>query len=505
LIGGRYRLRERLGHGGMSVVWRADDDVLGREVAVKVLAARLAAVPDVLPRIHAEARAAAGLRHAMIVEVYDYGEMPYGDSRVPYVVMELVDGRPLADLLSGGRLPWRLAVLVGAQVAAALAAAHARGVVHRDVKPGNVMVTSSGVKLVDFGISATVGEMDGADGEVLGTPAYLAPERIGGGPVRPATDVYALGLLLYLSLCGRQPWQASTVTQMLKAHWYLDPAPLPSVPGLPSSVVRLVRRCLAKNPGDRPTAAEVADVLGEIAGLPPATLLRNAAATTLPIGRPRTPQRRGAGRLPARLGALPGGRRTAVAAAGTVAVLATGAAGWIALGPRASTADAAVVPGCAVTYAVADSATTASTTVTILNTGRTLPAWRLTFPLPGNQRLIRGWSATWQQRGGTVQANGGSVAPGGSVTTRFETTPLGRAALPASFRLNGTPCRADTSVVLSSSTAPATPTRPPATPTAARHTSGSGNVHQASSKPKADPKPKHAPKPAKKPKPPKKP
>ena len=115
-------------------------------------------------------------------------------------------------------------MLIGAQVAAALAAAHARGIVHRDVKPSNVMVTTDGVKLVDFGISATVGEADGIGGEVFGTPAYLAPERLGGGIVRPATDVYALGLLLYLALAGHLPWQASTTTQMLTAHRYLDPA-----------------------------------------------------------------------------------------------------------------------------------------------------------------------------------------------------------------------------------------------------------------------------------------
>ncbi|MEV4345141.1 serine/threonine-protein kinase, partial [Actinoplanes sp. NPDC049596] len=253
----------------MSVVWRASDEVLGRDVAVKVLAAQLAADAEVLRRLRDEARAAAGLRHPNVVEVYDYGE----SASRPYVVMELVDGRSLADLVAGGPLPWKPAVVIGAQVAAALAAAHARGVVHRDVKPANVMVTAAGAKLVDFGISATVGAVDGQDGRVLGTPAYLAPERIAGGPVRPASDVYALGLLLYLVLAGRAPWPASTVTQMLRAHVYAEPDPLPPVPGMPAVVSRLVRRCLAKGPGDRPSAAEVADRLGELAGLPPAKLL----------------------------------------------------------------------------------------------------------------------------------------------------------------------------------------------------------------------------------------
>ncbi|GAA0455452.1 hypothetical protein GCM10009531_54410 [Actinoplanes capillaceus] len=307
----------------MSVVWRADDGVLGREVAVKVLSAQLAADAELTHQILAEARAAAGLRHPTVVEVYDYGEATYRDKVLPYVVMELVEGRTLAELLSGNRLPWRLAVLICAQVAAALAAAHARGIVHRDVKPGNVMVSSSGVKLVDFGISATVGEMDGADGQLLGTPAYLAPERIDGGPVRPATDVYALGLLLYLSLSGRMPWEASTTTQMLKAHYYAEPAPLPPVPGLPPEVSRLVPRCLAKKPGDRPGSAEIAEVLGRAAGLPPAVLLRDAASSTEAIPRPHDRTRTVAARLTGR-------RRTLVAAATASVLAAAGLAAWAA-------------------------------------------------------------------------------------------------------------------------------------------------------------------------------
>ncbi|MFI1992967.1 serine/threonine-protein kinase [Actinoplanes sp. NPDC020271] len=266
LIDGRYRLSERLGQGGMSVVWRADDESLGREVAVKILSPALAGDPALRQRIQAEARAAAGLWHPGIVAVYDYGELTEAGQVLSYVVMELVEGRSLNDMLSGGPLAWPMAVLIGAEVAAALAAAHRAGIVHRDVKPGNVMVGAAGIKLVDFGISATVGELDGQDGMVLGTPAYLAPERIAGGPVRPATDVYALGLLLYRSLAGRLPWQVSTVTQMLKAHVYTSPAPLPTVDGLPGEVVGLLGRCLAKKPGERPSSAEIAQVLGEISG-----------------------------------------------------------------------------------------------------------------------------------------------------------------------------------------------------------------------------------------------
>ncbi|MFG1993936.1 protein kinase [Actinoplanes sp. NPDC048988] len=304
LIGDRYRLRERLGRGGMAVVWRADDEVLGREVAVKVLSPDLAGDPDLRRRIRDEARAAARLRHVNVVAVYDYGEFGEGGHTLSYVVMELVDGRTLADMLTGGPLPWKVAVLVGAQVAAALAAAHADGVVHRDVKPANIMVTASGVKLVDFGISATVGALDGQDGQVLGTPAYLAPERIAGGPVRPATDVYALGLVLHLALAGRMPWDASTVTQMVKAHVYAKPAPLPAIAGLPSAVTRLVARCLTKNAADRPSSIEASEVLGELAGLPPASLMRRAAGPAL--SPPKAPARRGLTRPPA----FPAPRRT---------------------------------------------------------------------------------------------------------------------------------------------------------------------------------------------------
>ncbi|GAA2556137.1 hypothetical protein GCM10010435_28470 [Winogradskya consettensis] len=236
-----------------------------------MLSAVAAPDPAHLERIRLEARAAAGLQHPHIVEIYDYGEVPGlpGELPVPYVVMELVEGRTLTEVLADGPLPWHAAVRICAQVAAALAAAHASNIVHRDVKPGNIMVTSDGIKLVDFGISAAVGSADETGGELLGTPAYLAPERLDGGPVRPATDVYGLGLLLYRALAGRMPWQATTVTEMVRAHLNAEPAPLPAINGLPRVVTDVLRRCLAKLPGDRPTADEVAQTLGEACGLLP--------------------------------------------------------------------------------------------------------------------------------------------------------------------------------------------------------------------------------------------
>ncbi|MEV6595997.1 serine/threonine-protein kinase [Actinoplanes sp. NPDC051346] len=274
LLAGRYRLVERLGAGGMSVVWRGFDEVLGRQVAVKVLPPSTSADPSFRRRLRAEAQAAARLSHPHITNVYDYGEATTVDGEpVPYVVMELVDGESLAAVLARSRrLPWPAAVRVTSEVAAALAAAHARGIVHRDVTPANVMLTPAGAKVVDFGISALIGENDiDPDGSLLGTPAYLAPERLEGGQVSPATDVYAVGLLIYRTLIGQLPWDVGTTTALLRAHQYTEPEPLPPVDGLPAAVSALIARCLEKRPSDRPSSAELAHILGTVsAGVPAA-------------------------------------------------------------------------------------------------------------------------------------------------------------------------------------------------------------------------------------------
>ena len=273
LLANRYRLVERLGAGGMSVVWRGFDEVLGRQVAVKVLPPSTSADPSFRRRLRAEAQAAARLSHPNITNVYDYGEATTVDGEpVPYVVMELVDGESLAAVLARvRRLPWPAAVRICSEVSAALAAAHSRGIVHRDVTPANVMLTSTGAKVVDFGISALIGENDiDPDGSLLGTPAYLAPERLEGGQVSPATDVYAVGLLIYRTLIGQLPWDVGTTTALLRAHQYTEPEPLPPVEGLPAAVSALVERCLEKRPDDRPSSADLAHVLAGIAAGSPA-------------------------------------------------------------------------------------------------------------------------------------------------------------------------------------------------------------------------------------------
>jgi hypothetical protein len=447
VLAGRYRLLNRLGAGGMSVVWRAHDEVLDREVAVKVLAVEKAADAGLLERIRVEARAAARLRHPNVVQVHDYGQTA---DDLPYVVMELVDGRSLADVLAGGPLPWRSAALIGAQVAAALAAAHSRGIVHRDVKPSNVMVTSGGVKLVDFGISATVGEADWIGGEVLGTPAYLAPERLGGGPVRAATDVYALGLLLYLMVAGRLPWLASTTTQMLRAHRYREPSVLPPVAGLPAELAEMCHRCLAKDPAERPNAGEAAEVLAAAAGLalPPPLL---DTLDGVPAGTAGTAET-----TTVMTGMRPGRRRllaaSAVAALVTVAsVLWFGAQPDDTGVPVAAPAQAAVPPsrpGCTVGYVLRSAIDGRfSAAVAITNTGSAAARdWSLTFVLPDGQKLVRGWSGGWTQTGRSLDVRGAGLAAGGTVSTGFEATYRGAATLPGQFQFNGTVCTARISV-----------------------------------------------------------
>jgi serine/threonine protein kinase/DNA-binding CsgD family transcriptional regulator len=268
VLANRYRLVDQLGKGGMAVVWRAYDEVLDRQVAVKVLAAKFAGAAESRIRVLAEARAAARLTHPHVGAVYDYGESVTGNGdRVPFVVMELLSGRSLEQRLRQGPVPINQALKICAQVASALAAAHARGLVHRDVKPANVMLPRDGAKVVDFGLAAVAGEPTDLGGVVLGTPAYLAPERLSSDTVVAATDVYALGLLLYRLLAGRMPWQADTTTQMLIAHEYLEPAPLPPITGVAPVVVDVIQQCLRKEPADRPASADVAAILAQTAGV----------------------------------------------------------------------------------------------------------------------------------------------------------------------------------------------------------------------------------------------
>ncbi|MEQ4303392.1 serine/threonine-protein kinase [Plantactinospora sp. B6F1] len=263
LLARRYRLIDRIGAGGMSVIWRARDEVLDRVVAVKVLAASLAADAKFREMVREEARAAAQLVHPHVTAVHDYGETLGPDGGITaFVVMELLTGEELKAELTAGPLPWRTAVEICAQVAEALAAAHRLGIVHRDITPANIMMTATGAKVLDFGIATQVGAPDeDEDGETFGTPAYVAPERLDGLPAQPATDTYSLGVLLYETLSGRVPFPADTWEELTRALEKGTEPTLDGVPDLPPAVADVCLRCLARDPIERPTAAQVGELL----------------------------------------------------------------------------------------------------------------------------------------------------------------------------------------------------------------------------------------------------
>ncbi|MEU8255294.1 protein kinase [Micromonospora inaquosa] len=263
LLARRYRLLDQIGAGGMSVIWRARDEVLDRVVALKVLAPSLAADARFRGMVREEARAAAQLVHPHLTSVHDYGETVDPDGSITsFVVMELLNGEELKLRLTEGPLPWPEAVQMGAQVADALAAAHRLGIVHRDITPANVMMTGTGVKVLDFGIATRIGAPDeDEDGETFGTPAYVAPERLDGAPAQPSTDVYSLGVLLHEALTGRVPYPADTWEQLSSALASGPPPTLADLPDLPPAVAQICLRSLARNPADRPTARQVATAL----------------------------------------------------------------------------------------------------------------------------------------------------------------------------------------------------------------------------------------------------
>jgi tRNA A-37 threonylcarbamoyl transferase component Bud32 len=264
---GRYRLDARIATGGMGEVWKATDTVLDREVALKLLKVEYADDPTFRARFTAEARNAAALHHSNVASVFDFGESFDGDesglSR-PFLVMELVRGEPLSRLLQGGQpMPPDTATGHVAQAADAIAAAHGLGILHRDVKPANLLVTPDGtVKITDFGIARAA---DGAvqhtqTGQIIGTPHYFAPEQAEGRPATEASDLYALGVVLYECLAGRRPFVADTPIQVALAHVRDEVPPLP--PGVPEWVQAIVYRALAKNPEERfGSATEMADAL----------------------------------------------------------------------------------------------------------------------------------------------------------------------------------------------------------------------------------------------------
>jgi eukaryotic-like serine/threonine-protein kinase len=256
VLAGRYELNEVLGTGGMALVYRGTDRILHRTVAVKVLADPYAGDPVFVERFRREARSAGGLNHPGIVAVYDTGS----DGDRHFIVMEHVDGRTLAETMrdDGRSSPRQTAHIVG-QVASALAYAHENGVVHRDVKPANVMVTTAGdAKIMDFGIArGTTREPLTQTAAVMGTATYIAPEQAEGKPVDPRTDIYALGATMYQMLAGRPPFVADTPVAVASMHVHEQPEPPTSIdPSIPAPLEAIALRALEKDPGTRYQIAE---------------------------------------------------------------------------------------------------------------------------------------------------------------------------------------------------------------------------------------------------------
>ncbi|OLT38285.1 hypothetical protein BJF79_27505 [Actinomadura sp. CNU-125] len=265
VLAGRYRRLELIGRGGMGSVWRAHDADLDREVAVKELR-----VPEQVgederavwfARMEREARAAARLRHPGIVTVHD---RVVGEDGRPWIVMELVQGRSLDRVLADeGVLPARRVAAIGLAMLDALSAAHAQGIVHRDVKPANVLLEDERVVLTDFGIAAVEGDATlTRSGAVLGTPAYMSPEQVQGGPVTPASDLWSLGATLYAAVEGRPPFTAPTHGALFVAIATREPDP----PGCGGPLGQVLTELLRKVPAERPSPARVRELLGAVAG-----------------------------------------------------------------------------------------------------------------------------------------------------------------------------------------------------------------------------------------------
>ncbi|HRW20272.1 MAG TPA: serine/threonine-protein kinase, partial [Dermatophilaceae bacterium] len=277
-LGGRYELTELVATGGMGDVWAAVDSVLGRTVAVKVMRPRTTDEGAFAERFRDEARHTAALSHPNIAAVYDYGE----DAGTAYLVMELVVGEPLSAVIARGPIdPERSRRILG-QCALALASAHDAGVVHRDVKPANILLTREGrVKLTDFGIArATDGAGHTRTGEVMGTPQYLAPEQAMGKPVTGATDLYALGVVGHEMLTGARPFDSGSPVVTALAHINEPPPELPEWVGEP--LRSAIEQCLAKEPSDRPrNAAALAEQLGmSVSGVGEALLATSVVPVT---------------------------------------------------------------------------------------------------------------------------------------------------------------------------------------------------------------------------------
>jgi len=356
-LSGRYRLQRLIATGGMGQVWEAVDSRLGRRVAVKVLKQEFSSDPEFIERFRAEARMVAMLNHPGIAAVHDYGETDMdGEGRTAYLVMELVNGEPLNSVLKRtGRLSLRHALDMLEQTGRALQVAHSAGLVHRDVKPGNILITPNGqVKLTDFGIAKAVDAAPVTQtGMVMGTAQYIAPEQALGEDATAASDVYALGVVGYEAVSGKRPFTGDGALTVAMKHIKETPAPLPA--DLPPNVRELIEITLVKNPGMRyRNGGQFADAVsavrsGRRAPRPNSAPVIKANPAAIPGSKRSTPEvrsapparsaprtRAGAGHRsppPAR-GAFSSGQRALLWAAGVLGALAIISAILIVLADR---------------------------------------------------------------------------------------------------------------------------------------------------------------------------
>lgn len=288
VLGGRYRLTRLIAVGGMGEVWAAHDQSLQRDLAIKVLREEFAGDAGFLERFRTEARNAGSLSHEGIAALFDYGEQD-GSA---FLAMELVVGEPMSDLLEREPvLPPRRLLPILAQTSLALHAAHTAGVVHRDVKPGNILITPTGkVKITDFGVSLSSNQVPmTATGMVMGTAQYLSPEQAVGGPATAASDMYALGIVAYEALVGHRPFTGPTAVDIAVAHVNTPVPPLPA--SVDRQIAALVMRLLAKDPAERPrSAAELAAMFDALVpqtpagGTPPVSIVPGRARSAAPGG-----------------------------------------------------------------------------------------------------------------------------------------------------------------------------------------------------------------------------
>ncbi|MFE9192811.1 protein kinase [Micromonospora sp. NPDC007208] len=297
VVGDRYRLVESIASGGMGDVWRAVDETLDRCVAVKMLQPRLVTDEGFGERFRREARAMAALRHPGVAQVYDYGEVSQSGAPVlAYIVMECVQGQPLSERIAEvGRLDVAETMSIAAQTARALQAAHDAGVVHRDVKPSNLIIEPDGhVVLVDFGVAVTQEAASlTAPNQVVGTALYMAPEQVARNETTPAIDIYALGAVVYHCLAGRPPHQGENAVAVALRHLEEEPSPLPE--DVPAEVRHVVATAMAKEPTHRfPTAAAMAEAAQTLADPSDQVLPTATGATEIGVRTEVTAARRSA-------------------------------------------------------------------------------------------------------------------------------------------------------------------------------------------------------------------